>query len=65
MDKGQDGWPLMDYQKKSCPLCCANLPHAKHATALELGQMGMRITEDLSVVFEGTHGIVRRVEEAA
>lgn len=35
--------PLADYQLKSCPLCKANIPHAKHITALDAVKLGITI----------------------
>lgn len=35
--------PLADYQLKSCPLCVANVPHAKHITALDAAKLGVTI----------------------
>lgn len=51
---------MAEYQKKACPFCQADLPHARHTTVLEMAQMGLRIVEGESVVFEGTHSIERK-----
>lgn len=56
---------LAEHQKKSCPFCVADLPHARHTTVLEMAQMGLRITEGESTIFEGTHAIERKPEQAA
>lgn len=62
-------YPLMEYQKKSCPFCVANLPHASHITALEMAQADVKIVEvspgETPSVFVGTHRIERQTDVSA
>lgn len=59
----------MDYQKKTCPYCLANLPHAEHTTALEMAQQGVRLVDvedgETPAVFIGLHAVERKKEQAA
>lgn len=53
---------LAPYQQKNCPFCLANLPHAKHVTALDVVRLGITIGTTETVCLEADEPSARADE---